>query len=107
MANAQVVTSKLGSLNKRDFFRGLLTALITAVVSFVYQFFQNGGTFRTIDWESVLQLVISTVIGYLFLQLGTGNQILVNNPTTETVAAVKEGAPVQVAGETIAAKHTA
>jgi hypothetical protein len=108
MANTttpNVIISKLFSLNTRDWIRGALMAIITAVVNGLYQFFKQGGTFKEVNWEEMVQLAISGLISYIILKLGTGPQIIVNNAPSDAIARVKSGAIIKVGDKPVASKN--
>lgn len=106
MATTNVITSKLLSLNTRDFLRGLALTVITAVVTTIYDAIKDGG-FAAINWELVLQVGLSSGLGYLLMNLGTQQKIVVVNPSDRAIEKVKDGAPIEVAGETIGQKPSA
>jgi hypothetical protein len=99
-----VIVSKLFNLTSRDWLRGLVVAVISAVLSSIYSFTQAKEGIHGINWDFVLNVAVNNALSYIILNLGTGPQILVNNPTKQAVAAVKAGAPIEVAGTTIAQK---
>jgi hypothetical protein len=74
--------SKFLTLTARDFFKGLLIAAGTALLTGVYQLLQNGAAF---DWPTLKPVVLATVaaiISYLLKNLFTNSQgqILTSEP---------------------------
>lgn len=64
--------SKLFELQKNDFIKGGIVAVITAVLTSILQMLQNGGF--VIDWMTVLNVAIVAGISYLLKNLGTNEQ---------------------------------
>ncbi len=60
--------SKLFSLEVKDFIKGLVVTVLTAVLSTLYQLLSAGGH---IDWKSVGGAAILSGLAYLIKQLGT------------------------------------
>ena len=60
--------SKAFLLNKFDFLKGLIVAVITAVLTALYQALSTG---VNIDWRQVLTIALTCAIGYLLKQFGT------------------------------------
>ena len=54
--------STLFKLNWRDAVKGLFTAVVASVLIFIYSAITNNAA---IDWNQVLQLAISSGLGYL------------------------------------------
>lgn len=52
-------------LNLSDFQKGLITAVIAAVISFLYTFINAGGDIFMIDWMEVLKFALGAGIAYL------------------------------------------
>jgi hypothetical protein len=101
-----VVISKFLSLSAQDFLKGLLLTTITSVLTIILEAVQTCG-FSCINWTTVETVAGTTIIGYLLKNLLSPTQVTIQNPTNATVNAVKEGAPVQVAGQTVAVKNPA
>lgn len=57
--------SSLFSLNWRDFLKGLLLAVLSAVVTFLYQVIQTGITFDAEFFKAVGVVAITTLLAYL------------------------------------------
>lgn len=57
--------SKLFSLNKRDFLKGLFISIITAVLTVLYSGIQDG----EIDWKLTATTAILTAISYIIKNL--------------------------------------
>lgn len=72
--------SKLGTLKLSDFWRGLIIAVVMAVLTVVYESIQKGSL--DISWNSVLLAGIGAGASYLLKNLGTGQggRMLTNAP---------------------------
>lgn len=57
--------SKLFQLTSSDAVKGLVMAVIGAVLTFLEQFFATGANFTAIDWLQVLNVALVAGIGYL------------------------------------------
>lgn len=58
------VTSEQFSLNWRDLGRGALIAVISAVLTSVYEAIETGGL-ETIQWKTVLTVAVGALVAYL------------------------------------------
>ncbi len=63
--------SNLFNLNWKDFFKGLVMAIITAALTLVYQLLQAGSV---IDWNQVGLVSITAALAYILKNLGSDNQ---------------------------------
>ena len=63
--------STLFNLNAQDFFKGLLVAVGSAVLSLIEQMLQNGGG---IDWRVIGTSALCAGIAYLIKNFFTDNQ---------------------------------
>jgi hypothetical protein len=105
-----ISVSKKYSLTIRNAVQAAILAGLAAVSSqllSIWQAYADSDTIGGIDWHSLLlagkrAAVIAGL--YLFQQFMSKGKIVIVNPTKATIAAVKDGAPVQVDGETIAVK---
>jgi len=75
--------SKLWNLNTRDFIKGLLVAIITAVLTFLTEVLQVGGAF---DADFFKKLAIAATIGFLSyliknLLTNSNDQVITKEPT--------------------------
>lgn len=57
--------SSLFSLNWRDFLKGLLMAMLSAVITFVYQVVQAGTAFDANFFKAMGVVAITTLLAYL------------------------------------------
>ena len=72
------IFSKLGTIKLGDFWRGLIIAVIMAVLTVIYESVQKGSL--EISWNSVILAGVGAGISYLLKNLGTGKngKILTN-----------------------------
>ena len=63
--------STLFKLNLQDLFKGVVTAVVASVLLFVYNALTNNAP---IDWNQVLQLAMSSGLGYLVKNLLTDQE---------------------------------
>ena len=61
----QVITSEKYSVNWRDAIKGLVVAVITAVLSTIYSGIEQGGDLADINYMSVLKIAVTAGIGYI------------------------------------------
>lgn len=52
-------------LKGRDFWKGLVVAVLTAGINSLYQVFSEATTFSTINWQLVAITSVTALIGYL------------------------------------------
>ena len=64
--------SKFLNLNFNDFAKGLLTAIIVAVITYIYEAVQTG-SLSDIDWKIVGFTALTAAVGYLFKNLVTNS----------------------------------
>lgn len=60
------------NLNFNDFLKGLITATITAVLTYLYEVVQTGD-FTAIDWKMVGSTALIAAVGYLTKNLVTNS----------------------------------
>lgn len=60
------------NLNFKDFSKGLLVAVITAVLTYLYEVIQTGD-FTAIDWKMVGSTALIAAVGYLAKNLLTNS----------------------------------
>jgi len=60
--------SQLWSLTKNDYLKGLVVAVIAAVLTVILQTLQNG---LTINWNEVITVALTAGIGYILKNLAT------------------------------------
>ena len=64
------IFTRLGVIKLSDFWRGLIIAVIMAVLTVVYESIQKGSF--AISWNSVILAGLGAGISYLLKNLGTG-----------------------------------
>ena len=76
--------SKLWSLCKNDWFKGLVVAVITAPLTIIYQSVSAGGL--VFDWKAISAAALTGGIAYLLKNLSTGEQgkLLTDKPKEGT-----------------------
>jgi len=87
----QTVTTSPGAwkLNSRDFIRGLLMAVIGAVISIAYDSI-NAGNFD-FNWSALGKGALVAGLSYLLKNLGTPSEIVIVNPPAQQLEDVKNG----------------
>ena len=58
--------SVLFKLNSGDFIKGLITAVLTAVVPVLIEALKNGADLYAYDWMFVGKLALASGVGYIF-----------------------------------------
>jgi hypothetical protein len=104
---SNVITSKFLSLNLRDFMRGLIVAVLSAVTTTIYAMTQTDGGLRAINWDTVILVAVNSALGYLITNLFTPTKIMVTSPSDTAVKKVQEGSEVKISvdGKTVATKE--
>lgn len=59
------------SLNTKDFIKGLLLAVLTTVITIVYNSLQSGNL--TFDWKSIGTTALTTALAYIMKNLLTNS----------------------------------
>ncbi len=95
--------NKQFTLNYRDVLRGLLIAVLTAVVTTIYEAIDQGG-FDAIEWKEIGGIALAAGLSYLIKNVFTPTEIVVVNPPQQALTAVNEGAPIKVGTTTVSAK---
>lgn len=67
-----IMRSKFLNLNFKDFSKGLIVAVLTAVITYLYEAVQTGD-FTAIDWKTVGFTALSATIAYLMKNLVTNS----------------------------------
>lgn len=93
-------TNKQYTLNYRDLLRGLLIAVITAVLTSALDALNVGGI-DNLNWKSIGVIGLTAGISYLVKNYFTPTEIVVVDPPKAAVTQAKEGAAVQVGTTTI------
>lgn len=102
---ATTQTNSQFSINYRDLLRGLLIAVVTSTLTALLGVLQTSGLDH-LNWKEIGVIGLTSGVAYLVKNFFSPTEIVVQNPTANAVTAVKEGAPVQVNGQVIAAKST-
>lgn len=88
MSNTPVTTtSKQWTLNAKDFLKGLLIAVIAAVVPVIMDSINEESL--TFNWKKIGTVALAAGLAYLLKNLMTPSQIVITNP--EMAKEVKEG----------------
>ena len=72
--------SKLFTLNVRDFLKGLLVAVLTAVITFAYEAIQTGELFSMAALKKMGLVALGAMLAYLLKNLFTNSQDEVLTP---------------------------
>ena len=77
------MNSSLLTLNSRDWIKGLVVAVITAIITVVYNTIQAGAL--VLDWKAISIAGISAALAYITKNLLTNSQdqLLTKEPTKE------------------------
>jgi hypothetical protein len=62
------------SLNLRDFFKGLVLAIITAVITWAYEAIQAGTLFDPASLKAVGMVALAAILAYLIKNLITNSK---------------------------------
>jgi hypothetical protein len=89
MATQQTTTNSQFSINWKDLTRGLLIAVITAVLTAVLDGLNKGSL--DLDWKSIGVIALTAGVSYLVKNYFTPSEIVIVNPPKEAVKAVKQG----------------
>ena len=94
----------LFKLSWEDLGRGLLVAVLSAVLTALYEYIPNG--FAGIKWEAIATVAVTAGVAYLIKNLGTGSggQILTNKTPVQSAEAAVVAAEKTVVEEKKAAK---
>ena len=70
------------SLNLRDFFKGLVLAVITAVITFAYTALQEGTLFEVAALKKVGMVALAALLAYLIKNIfqNTQGEMFTNEP---------------------------
>ena len=83
------MNSSLFTLNSKDWIKGLVIAVLTAIITVVYNTIQTGAL--VLDWKAISIAGISAALAYITKNLLTNSndQLLTKEPVKEEI--VKEG----------------
>lgn len=64
---------RFGRIGKHDVIKGAILAIITAVITVIYQLIQTGGHFppSSADWNVIAGTGLSALLAYVLKNLGT------------------------------------
>ncbi len=82
-------TSKQFNLTLNDWWKGLLVAVITPIVTIIMTSIQAGSL--TFDWKAIGFTAIAALLAYVTKNFLTPAKIVVSGATDEVVKSVKEG----------------
>ena len=78
-------------LNASDFVRGAILAVLTAVLTFIYELWQSSGSWPTGDeWAGVLKIAFGAFVAYLIKNVLSGPAVPPDG--TPTASEVKKAA---------------
>lgn len=86
---ATTTTSQRYTLNVRDLLRGLLLAVISAVLTALLPLLEEGNF--DFNWRAILGVAATTAASYLLKNFLERSKIVITDPPKEEVKAVKEG----------------
>lgn len=84
-----VTTSQRFTLNFRDVLKGLIMAVILPVLTIIQTSISAGSL--TFDWKLIGLTAAGGFVAYIIKNFLSPAEIIVTNPSKETVEAVKEG----------------
>lgn len=87
MATTQ--TNQQYTLNWKDVARGLLMAVIGAVLTFLQTSFASGEV--VFEWNKIFNVAIIAGVGYLLKNFFTPSEIVIVDPPKAVIKEVKEG----------------
>lgn len=86
---ATTTTSGKFSLDAKDFLKGAILAVLTPVVTVLIQTLQAGSL--VFNWTAIGVTAASAFLAYLVKNYLSPAQIVIENPSSASVKAVKEG----------------
>lgn len=84
-------TSGLWKLDTKDFLRGLLMAVIGAVLTSVYEIIDKGEGLDGINWNTVWKVALGTAVTYLIKNFLTPGEVVITGASASTLQKIKEG----------------
>lgn len=94
-----VTTSKRWSLTMNDWWKGLLVAVFTPIVTIIMTSLQAGSL--VFNWVAIGTTALAALLAYILKNLTTPAKIVISGATDATVDAVKAGdTEVKVGGTT-------
>jgi ABC-type uncharacterized transport system substrate-binding protein len=83
-------SSKQFTLNLNDFWKGLIMAVLTPVVTIVYKSIEAGSL--TFNWKAILMAAVAGFMGYLMKNFFDKPKVVVTGIKDDTLNAVIDGA---------------
>lgn len=94
-----VTTSKQFTLNLNDFWKGLIVAVITPIITIIMTSLQAGSL--VFNWAAIGTTALAALLAYVAKNWLTPGKIVVSGASDTVLAAVKEGdTDVKVGGTT-------
>lgn len=94
-----VTTSKQYTLNLNDWWKGLLVAVITPIITIIMTSLQAGSL--TFNWVAIGTTALAALLAYIMKNFLTPGKIMVSGASDAVVEAVKNGdTDVKVGGTT-------
>jgi len=80
------MNSSLFTLNSKDWIKGLVIAILTAIITVVYNTIQTGAL--VLDWKAISIAAISAALAYITKNLLTNSddQLLTKEPVKKEIA---------------------
>lgn len=100
MSITTVTTSARFSLNLNDWWKGLIVAVFTPIVTIILTSIQAGNL--VFDWKAIGFTAIAALLAYVMKNFLDPAKIVINGATDKVVEAVKEGETDVKVGSTIA-----
>jgi hypothetical protein len=89
MALQTVTTSKRWSLTLNDWWKGLLVAVLTPIVTIIMTSLQAGSL--VFNWVAIGTTALAALLAYVMKNLASPAKIVVSGASPEIVKAVKDG----------------
>lgn len=84
-----VTTSKKGTLNLNDFWKGFLIAVLSPIFTILITSLNAGSL--TFDWKAIGGVALAAMLSYLMKNLLSQSKIVVSGASDAVVKSVKEG----------------
>lgn len=86
------ITAGVGTLNSRDFLKGLLVAVISGPLTIIGSSINEGHL--TFNWKLIAGVALFSGLSYLIKNISTPSQVVITDK--ETVQAAKDGETITV-----------
>jgi|GEM_PF-1317160 hypothetical protein len=83
--STRIVTSQQFLLNARDFAKGILVAVLSAVIPIVMESLNAGSL--TFNWKLIVTTALSAGIAYLAKNFFTPTQVIISGPEAKAIVA--------------------